>query len=275
MSRRQLTPCPSYVTLPGVRTRLLRVAGLLLGVSLAARAEGTRELDVYAASSLREAFVELGRRFEAQHPGTKVLFNLAGSQELRTQIENGAPADVFASADPKHMQALVAARLAADPKIFARNEPVLVVPKGNPAGIAGLSDLPRAKRIVVGVPEVPIGAYTLRILDAAAKRYGGDFRRRVEAKVVSGELNVRQVLAKVGLGEADAAIVYRTDAATAKDKVEAIAIPADVNVVAEYPIAALSRARQAALAKEFVDLVLSNAGRETLSRFGFRAGNDT
>jgi len=250
------------------------ILGLLLGVSLTARA-APKELDVYAAASLREAFGELGKQFEAKHPGTKVVFNLAGSQELRTQIENGAPADVFASADEKHMQALLAAKLASAPRIFARNEPVLVVPRGNPAHIQGLRELPQAKRIVVGVPEVPIGAYTLRILDAASGRYGSDFRGKVEARVVSRELNVRQVLAKVGLGEADAAIVYRTDAATAKDKVDVIAIPPEVNVVVDYPIAALAKAKEPALANEFVDLVLSNAGREVLSRHGFRAGNDT
>jgi molybdate transport system substrate-binding protein len=149
---------------------------------------------------------------------------------------------------------------------------VLVVPKGNPAGLAGLQDLPKARRIVVGVPDVPIGAYTLRILDAASKRYGGDFRARVEARVVSRELNVRQVLAKVALGEADAAIVYRTDAATARN-VEVIAIPADLNVVAEYPIAVLTRARQPALGDEFVGLVLSPAGREVLKSFGFQPGS--
>jgi len=204
-----------------------------------------------------------------------VVFNLAGSQELRTQIENGAPADVFASADQKHLQALVAQKLAQEPKVFARNEPVLVVPKGNPAKISGLEDLPKAQRIVVGVPEVPIGAYTLRILDAASKRYGDDFRKKVEAHVVSRELNVRQVLTKVTLGEADAAIVYRTDTATAKDKVEVIPIPSDLNVVAEYPIAVLARAKDPALARQFVEMVLSRPGREVLARFGFRAGNDT
>jgi molybdate transport system substrate-binding protein len=227
---------------------------------------------VFAAASLREAFGELGKRFEGTHPGTKVIFNLAGSQELRTQIENGAPADVFASADQRHMQALVAGKLAATPKVFARNEPVLVVPKGNPAGLAGLEDLPKAKRIIVGVPEVPIGAYTLRILDSASKRYGNDFRAKVEARVVSRELNVRQVLTKVGLGEADAAIVYRTDAATAKQQVEVIAIPSDLNVVAEYPIAVLTRAKQPGLADEFVGWVLSPSGREVLANFGFQPG---
>jgi molybdate transport system substrate-binding protein len=250
----------------------VRVAGLLLGVALSARAG---ELTVFTAASLRESFGALGKLFEARHPGTKVRLDLGGSQELRTQIEHGAPADVFASADHKHMQALVLAKLAGSPKVFARNEPVLVVPKGNPAGIARFEDLPKAKRVVVGVPEVPIGAYTLRIFDAASKKYGSDFRSRVEANVVSRELNVRQILAKVALGEADAAIVYRTDAATAKDKVEVVTIPSDVNVVAEYPIAALTKAKESALAKEFVDLVLSNTGREVLSHFGFRAGNDT
>ncbi|MFL5423454.1 MAG: molybdate ABC transporter substrate-binding protein [Myxococcales bacterium] len=258
-----------------MRAPWLRAAVLMAGIALSARAQASQELTVFAASSLRESFAELGKQFEAQHPGTKVLFNLTGSQELRTQIENGAPADVFASADQKHMQALVAQKLAHGPKVFARNEPVLVVPKGNPAKISSLEDLPKAQRIVVGVPEVPIGAYTLRILDAAAKRYGHDFRTKVTSHVVSREMNVRQVLTKVGLGEADAAIVYRTDIAAAKGKVEVITIPSDLNVVAEYPIAVLARAKDPALARQFVEMVLSRRGREVLARFGFQAGNDT
>jgi molybdate transport system substrate-binding protein len=258
-----------------MRAPWLGAAALVVGIALSARAETSKEVTVFAAASLRESFAELGKQFEARHPGTKVLFNLAGSQELRTQIENGAPADVFASADQKHMQALLAEKLAHGPKVFARNEPILVVPKGNPAKISGLEDLPKAQRIVVGVPEVPIGAYTLRILDAASKRYGQDFRTRVTAHVVSREMNVRQALTKVRLGEADAAIVYRTDAATAKDDVEVILIPPDLNVVAEYPIAVLDRAKDPALARQFVEMVLSRAGREVLARFGFQAGNDT
>jgi len=249
------------------------LAALVFALAPSARAQGPKEVVVFAAASLRDAFAELGQRFEQSHPGTKVFFNFAGSQELRTQIENGAPADVFASADQRHMQALVDGKSASAPEIFARNEPVLVVPKGNPAGIGGLKDLPRAKRIVLGVPEVPIGAYALRILDAASKQYGSDFRAKVEAGVVSRELNVRQALAKVTLGEADAAVVYRTDAAAAKQKIEVIAIPPDLNVVAEYPIAVLTRAKQPALAGEFVGAVLSPAGREVLARCGFRPGN--
>jgi len=140
---------------------------------------------VFAASSLREAFNDLARLFERQNAGVTVELNLAGSQELRTQIENGAPADVFASADWKQMQALVSARVAGPARVFARNEPVIAVPEGNPAGIHTLADLPRARRIVVGAPEVPIGAYTLRILGAADRHYGAGFRSRVEARVVS------------------------------------------------------------------------------------------
>ena len=146
---------------------------------------------------------------------------------------------------------------------------MLVVPAGNPAGIHGLEDLPEAQRIVVGAPEVPIGAYTLRILDAASRTYGAGFRARVEARVASRELNVRQVLAKVRLGEADAAIVYRTDAAAAGSQVQVIPLPEGVNVVAEYPVAVLTRAKQPALAREFVDLLLSAPGQEKLARFGF------
>ena len=249
--------------------RLLCLIALWAGFARPARAEAGRELVVFAAASLREAFAELGRSFEQSHPATKVAFHLAGSQELRTQIENGAPGDVFASADQKQMQALLDGGLAATPRIFARNEPVLVVPAGNPAGIHGLGDLPAAQRIVVGAPEVPIGAYTLRILDAASRSYGSDFRARVEARVASRELNVRQVLAKVRLGEADAAIVYRTDAAAAGSEVQVIPLPEGVNVVAEYPVAVLTRAKQPALAREFVDLLLSAPGQEKLARFGF------
>jgi molybdate transport system substrate-binding protein len=254
--------------------RLLRawLALLAVAIALPARADGDRELTVFAAASLREAFAELARTFERGHPGTRVTFSLAGSQELRTQIEHGAPADVFASADWKHMQALVAAKLASAPRTFARNEPVLVVPKDNPAGLRSLEDLPRATRIVVGAPEVPIGAYTQRILEAASKRYGARFGPSVEAHIVSREPNVRQVLSKVSLGEADAAIVYRTDARAAGRGVEVISIPPELNVVAEYPVAVLQQAREARLAREFVDLVLSPAGQETLGRFGFQPG---
>jgi len=228
------------------------------------------QLTVFAASSLRDAFQDLGRSFEQQHPGTSLSFNFAGSQELRTQVEHGARADVLASADPRTLRALADAGLALQPQVFARNEPVIVVPAGNPAGIHSLADLPRARRLVVGAPEVPIGEYTVRILEAASRRYGPAFGAAVEARVASRELNVRQVLAKVALGEADAAIVYRTDALASRGAAEVISIPPQLNVVAEYPIAVLRGAPRPGLARAFVELVLSPAGQAVLARHGFQ-----
>jgi molybdate transport system substrate-binding protein len=243
------------------------IAALVVcGLAATTRAEEPREITVFAAASLREAFEDLGKAFEAK-THVKVRLNLAGSQELRTQIENGARADVFASADQKHMDAVVTAKLAAAPRTFARNTPVIIVPRDNPAKIASFQDLPKAKKIVIGVPEVPIGNYTLQILDKA----GADFKDKVLANVVSREPNVRQVMAKVTLGEADAAVVYRTDAMAGKDKVAIIDIPAKVNVVAEYPVAVLAKAPEAAAARAFVDLLLSADGQKRLAAAGFVA----
>jgi molybdate transport system substrate-binding protein len=165
------------------------------------------------------------------------------------------------------MDALVTGKLAENPRTFARNTPVVIVPKGNPAKVGSFDQLPKAKKIVIGVPEVPIGNYTLQILDKA----GADFKAKVLANVASRELNVRQVLAKVTLGEADAGVVYKTDAMAGKDKVEIIEIPAKVNVIAEYPVAVLSKAPQAAAAKAFVDLLLSGDGQKRLAAAGFVA----
>ena len=151
--------------------------------------------------------------------------------------------------------------LAAHPVPFAHNEPVLVVPPDNPAGLRTFADLPKARRIVLGAAEVPIGAYSNRILAKA----GLD----LEGRVVSRELNVRQVLAKVTLGEAEAGIVYRTDAIAAHDTVEIVEIPAPVNVVAEYPVAIVKATAQPALAAAWCELLLSGPGRAALARSGF------
>jgi molybdate transport system substrate-binding protein len=231
----------------------------------------SRDVTVFAAASLREVFEKLAKAFEADHPGTHVALQLAGSQELRTQIENGAEADVFASADTRHMSALEDAKLVAKSTIFARNEPVVVVPADNPAGIVRFEDLPKARRLVIGTPEVPIGNYTERILANAGKELGEKFQKDVAAHVVSRELNVRQILAKIGLGEGDAGFVYRTDALTAKDRVRVVDIPAAFNVVAEYPIAVVSSSTQPDLATSWVAMVLSKRGQEMLREAGFRA----
>jgi molybdate transport system substrate-binding protein len=247
--------------------RLLIATLVFVGFATTTRAEEPREITVFAAASLREAFEDLAKTFESKSSGVKVRVNLAGSQELRIQIENGARADVFASADQKHMAALVKANLVATPRVFARNMPVVIVPKGNPAKVGSFEELTKAKKLVIGVPEVPIGTYTMEILEKA----GADFKKKVLANVASRELNVRQVLAKVSLGEADAGIVYRTDAMAGKDKVEIIEIPAKVNVIAEYPIAVLSKAPQPAAARAFVDLLLSAEGQKRLAAAGFVA----
>ncbi|HEY6177903.1 MAG TPA: molybdate ABC transporter substrate-binding protein [Kofleriaceae bacterium] len=250
--------------------KLLIAAFVALGIAgyfaAGTRADESRELTVFAAASLRDSFEDLAKVFEAKS-GVKVRLNLAGSQELRTQIEHGARADVFASADQKHMTALLEAELVGTPRVFVRNTPVIIVPKGNPAKVTSFESLAGAKKIVIGVTEVPIGTYTLEILDKA----GADFKQRVMAHVVSRELNVRQVMAKVSLGEADAGIVYKTDAMAGKDKLEIIEIPAKVNVVAEYPVAVVAKAPQAAVAKAFVDLLLSADGQKRLAAAGFVA----
>jgi molybdate transport system substrate-binding protein len=227
------------------------------------------ELRVFAASSLREAFTEIAALFEKENADARVVLNLAGSAELASQILNGAQADVFASADAGNLDKVAAAGLARPARIFARNAPVVVVSRDAAATVRTFADLPRADRIVLGAAEVPIGRYSREILDRAARRYGPDFRRRVEQRVVSNELNVRQVLAKVTLGEADAAIVYRTDAATADDRVRVVEIPAELGVVAEYPIAVLVAAPQPTLAEAWVALVLSARGQRALTERGF------
>jgi molybdate transport system substrate-binding protein len=230
-------------------------------------------LTVYAATSLREAFTAITGHFEAEHLGTKVALSFAGSQDLRTQIEHGAHGDVFAAADLPPMAALEKAGLVRDSVVFARNELVVVLSKEAREKIRTLAQLPQAERLVIGVPEVPIGRYTLQALERANALYGNDFRDRVLAKVVSHELNVKQVLAKVTLGEADAAFVYRTDAKALapKDRVliTTIDLPPEVQVVAEYRIAVVTASKHADLARAFIATCRSSLGRETLRAHGF------
>ena len=251
------------------------LAGLVAAGSiaplLAVRARGgeAQELVVFAAASLREVFQGLALEFEAQHPNSKVRFNFAGSQDLRVQIEQGAKVDVFASADWKHMGLLADRGMAIEPVVFARNLPVVVVPKNNPAKVRSFADLPKSTHLVVGATEVPIGAYTDAIFASAEKIYGKPFHQQILARVHSRELNVRQVLTKVALGEADAGIVYRTDSLTMPDKVQMIEIPRQINIVAEYPITVLRLAPHPDLARAFVKLVLSKEGHETLAEAGF------
>ncbi|MEY2931852.1 MAG: hypothetical protein RL033_2601 [Pseudomonadota bacterium] len=224
---------------------------------------------IFAAASLRDAFGNLRDEFVKTNPTVEITFNFAGTQELRTQLEHGAPVDVFASADKKNMDALEQGSKVSKAAVFARNEPVIVVAKEKQGKVSGLADLPKLDRLVVGTPEVPIGRYTVQILGNAGKTLGADFAASFDKKVASRELDVRQVLNKVVLGEADAGIVYRTDANSAKDKVGVVTIPAELNVIAEYPIAVTSAAAHPTPAGAWVKFVLSPAGQEVLNAAGF------
>jgi molybdate transport system substrate-binding protein len=228
-------------------------------------------LTVYAAASLTDAFTEMGKAFEASHPSVTLSFNFGGSQNLRTQIEQGAPADVFASANRKEIDALVTQDLvdAEAAKVFLTNQLVVILPKENPAGIASLEDLGRpGLKLVLAAEEVPAGRYAREVLDHLDVMFGSDYKDKVLANVVSNEDNIRQAVTKVQLGEADASIVYVSDA-VAVPELQRIEIPANMNLIAHYPIAPLIGSPNLDLANEFIDIVLSPEGQATLEKWGF------
>jgi molybdate transport system substrate-binding protein len=232
-----------------------------------------RTLIVFAAASLTGSFGEIGKAFEAANPGVSVKFNFAGSQVLNTQITQGAPVDVFASANHTYMDSLVTADLVAQgaPEDFANNVLEVILPANNPANIQTLQELGKpGLKIVLADKSVPAGAYSLAILDNLSKNaaYGADFKTKVLANVVSNETDVKQVVAKVQLGEADAGIVYVTDAIAAPE-LKTIVIPLNFNVIAKYPIAALTNAPQPRLAAAFVAYVLSADGQAAMKKWGF------
>ena len=252
---------------PGV---LLLCAGwILLCACRPENGPAEETITVFAAASLTDAFSELGRSFEAAHTQYQVRFNFAGSQQLAQQLAQGAPADVFASADERQMAVAIESgrvrRDAAQP--FAHNELVVVTPAANPAGIDVLQDLAQpGVTLVLAAPLVPAGQYALEVL----RRASPTFRDEVLANVVSYEQNVRAVLTKVALGEADAGIVYASDVGGAGAAgVHVIQIPPDVNSRATYPIAVVDDSRQPAPARAFVAFVLSPAGQERLAAYGF------
>lgn len=243
-------------------------AALVAGACAGRDAAGRRVLTVYAASSLTEVFRDLAQTFEASHPGAGVSLTFAGSQVLRLQIEQGAAADVFASANPEHMHALRDEGRVREARVFAHNELVLIVPADNPAEIHTLADLPRAARLVIGTRNVPVGRYAREALHRANSSFGPDFETSVLAHVVSEESNVRLARAKVELGEADAAIVYKTDAISS-DRVRTIPVPETVNVRADYLIGIVDGSAHPDLAAQWVELVLGPDGRTVLARHGF------
>ncbi len=236
---------------------------------------GDGQLIVFAAASLTETFDAAARQFESNHHGLTVVLNLAGSQQLAHQLSQGAPADIFASADAAQMQAAVeTGRVKPGSQVtFANNRLALIVPAENPAGLHSLSDLARSGlRLVLAAQEVPAGHYAMLLLEsvAADPGYGAIFRDRVLANVVSFEENVRAVLSKVRLGEADAGIVYMSDVKPELvNGVRQIPIPDQLNVQAGYLIAPLANSRQPDLARDFIDFMLSEQGQELLRANGF------
>jgi molybdate transport system substrate-binding protein len=219
-------------------------------------------LTVFAASSVTDAFTKAGNSLKERYPGTDFVFNFGSSSTLATQIANGAPADVFASADELNMQKVVDAKLIdGTPSVFASNRLAIAVASGNPKGIASLADLARPGLVVIlAAPTVPAGKYAIDSLAKAG----------VKLTPASQELDARSVLNKVALGEADAGIVYATDVLSAGTRVNGVEIPERHQVVARYPIAVVTGASNAALARAFVDYLQSDEGRRLLAVFGFR-----
>jgi molybdate transport system substrate-binding protein len=231
----------------------------------------SQTLTVFAAASLTSAFGEMGKKFESANPGVKIAFNFGGSQTLRTQIEQGATADIFASANSNEMDALVTGKFigAGTSKIFLTNQLLVIMPANNPARLKTLSELTKpGLKLVLAAKEVPVGNYSLQVLEKLETTLGAGFKDKVLTNVVSYENDVKQVVAKVQLGEADAGIVYLSDAVTAPE-LQKIEIPAENNIIAQYPIAVLYKSVHTGLAQSFIAYILSYEGQATLQKWGF------
>ncbi len=256
---------------------------LCAACSLAGSTNSTQNnttLTVSAAASLTGPFSEMGKLFETTHPGVKVILNFAGSQQLAQQIILGAPVEVFASASPKQMETLIQEKLVTPgtEKNFASNRLVIITSKENPTSISSPADLGESSyKLVLAAQEVPVGQYTLDFLDRASQdpAFGADFKARVLKNTVSYEDNVKAVLSKVALGEADAGVVYSSDVIGPNaEKVGQIEIPNSLNVRAIYPIAVILDRPHPELASAFVDLVLSAEGQKILAAYGFLPAPD-
>ena len=260
------------MTLTRLRFIMIAVVGILAACSSPSGPQ--RDLTVFAASSLTDAFEEVGAAFQQERPDVRLSFSFAASSTLRAQLELGARADLLASADIRQMDLLQAADALLDtPEIFAANSLVLIVPEGSdtvrtPVDLAG-----PGVRLALALPDVPAGAYALVALERMGASVGFDdgFYRRAVANVATQETNVRQVLAKVALGEADAGIVYLSDVAGDRARgVETIPLTQVHNVMALYPIAVLRDAREPELARLFVSFLSSPTARAILAEHGFQ-----
>jgi molybdate transport system substrate-binding protein len=238
-------------------------------------AEGQEQggtLTVLAASSLIDAFGELGKTFKEQNEGVTVRQSFESSSTLLTQIQQGAPADVFASAAQEEMDTAVKDGLVAGkPEVFVKNREVVMVPRDNPANIESLSDLAELDvKLVLAQKDVPAADYAVEILGKANARYGDDFERDVLSNVVSREADVRASVNRVVVGDADATFGYASDyTPDIRDRVEVVPIPPNLNIIAAYPVAALKDAEDPGLAKKWVDLVTSKEGQRVLEKWNF------
>jgi molybdate transport system substrate-binding protein len=250
------------------------IAGLALPLLAAPAVPAPATLTVYAAASLTAAFGQLGRMMEQSHPGLSMRFNFAGSQQLASQLEQGAPADVLASADQRWMDyAKDKGLISGEATVFARNRLVVIVPRTRSGGVERLEDLGRRGiKLVIAAEAVPAGRYSLEAIRklAAAPGFPAEYESRVLGNVVSQEENVKSVVAKVQLNEADAGFVYRSDVTPPVSRaVRVLEIPDRFNVIASYPIAILKSAENRGAAHQFLDLLLSDQGQQVLLRQGF------
>jgi molybdate transport system substrate-binding protein len=230
-------------------------------------------VNVFAAASLTESFTEIGKAYHQQHSNVTVKFNFNGSQILEQQIANGGPADVFASADQANMQKASNAGLVNAPQVFVKNRLVVIIPTSNPGNINSLKDLAKKDiKIDIEAAAVPAGKYSRQALANLSQSpdYGSSYAKEVLANVVSEEENVKAVVQKVQLGEADAGFVYITDVTpTVADKLKIIDIPDPYNVIAEYPIAVVKSSPHSTDAQSFVNFVLSPNGQAILKKYNF------
>lgn len=255
-----------------------RIIGVMLAALLLAASSGygqePKELTVFTAASLTGAFGEIGQMYKNE-TNISVAFNFDGSQALRTQLENGAYADVFVSANQKQMTAIKNDGLMNNSSvvIFTKNKLSLIVPKGNPARIINLSDLAKpGLKIVMGTKDVPVGDYALQIISKLGNdsAYGPDYKTKVLANVISQETNVNYVVTKVALGEADAGFAYVSDITkNLTSKVDKIDIPDEYNVIAQYPMGILLESKYPLQSQEFMSLVMSDEGKAVLEKYGF------
>ena len=238
------------------------------------------EIVVFAAASLTEACTSLGNQFERTHPGTKVIFNFGGSQQLIQQLANGAEADLYLPASQKYVKLAVDQHLVdgQSVKIFCHNRLVVILPKENPGDINTLQNLAKQNlKIILAQKEVPAGQYVLDFLDKCSRHaeFGELFKQNVLANVVSYEENVKAVIGKIKLGEADAGIVYRSDISTdSLHYLQTVEIPDSMNVVASYPVGVVHGLQHEKLAGEFLQFLLSHDGQSILAKFGFEPVSD-